>query len=269
MQGTVAFQGDCRGGRSVGPFTLTEALYGAQDSLPLHAHPNAFFALLLSGSYTERLERGERQCAPSSLAYYPAGIPHADHFHGHGGRAFLIEVPADRIELVGGRSGDDSVFLGEVRSTRLNLLALRLYAAFLRGDHTGELLAEEVGVEMVAELAGATVPGESRPPVWLGRVVERIHEGVGDRVRIGELAAEAGVHPVYLTRVFRKHFGCGVGEYVQRLRTQHASVAMVTGDEPLARLAVRLGYADQAHFTRRFRETMGLTPARFRRLAAR
>ena len=268
MEAWVDFQGDCRRARSVGSFTLTEAVYGAEDSLPLHAHANSFFALLLNGSYTEKLERGERRCAPFSLAYYPAGIPHADHFHGHGGRAFLVEVSAIGLEGVHEGGKDDSGWLGEVRGGRLSLLALRLYAAFSGGDETGDLMAEELGVEMVGELRGIGFPREGRKPGWLPRVVERIHDDFGARIRVAELATAVGVHPVYLTRVFRSHFGCGVGEYLQRVRTHHACSAMVSSDETLSSLAARLGYADQAHFTRRFRDTIGVTPGRFRALVS-
>ena len=263
----IGFQGHCRRARSFGEFTLTEASYPSQHSLPLHAHDNPFFALLLSGSYTEKLEQGERRCAPSSLAYYPAGIPHADEFHGHGGRAFLIEVSTRVLEALGLESGAPS-YLGEISSSRLNLLALRLYAASRNQHPDGDVVVEEIGLDMVGELWGVECATETRAPGWLNSVVARIHDSLGGRVRINELAARAGVHPVYLSRVFRRHVGCGIGAYVQRLRVQHACAALVCGDESLSGLAARLGYADQAHFTRRFTESVGVTPGRFRTLAS-
>jgi AraC-like DNA-binding protein len=35
---------------------------------------------------------------------------------------------------------------------------------------------------------------------------------------------------------------------------------------PLAELALAAGFADQAHFTRMFRSTLGVTPGRYARL---
>ena len=42
----------------------------------------------------------------------------------------------------------------------------------------------------------------------------------------------------------------------------------MTGDRPLADVAYEVGFADQAHFTRTFKAVLGLTPARYRALAA-
>lgn len=252
----------------MGAFTLTESRYGPEDSLPLHAHPDPFFALLLAGSYTERLEGGKRRCAPSSLAYYPAGIPHADSFDGEGGRAFLVSFRAAELHRVDGPDPEDAVHLGEIRDSRLNILALRLYAAFLRPVQSGEIDAEERGLEMLAEMSGIEVGGERRPPGWLNRVLEAIHAHFRSRLLVSGLAEIAGVHPVHLTRVFRRFQGCSIGDYVERLRVQHACPAIVSSREPLSMMAFRLGYADQAHFTRRFGESMGITPGRLRRLAS-
>lgn len=268
MMEQVDFQGVCRRERSFGGFTLTESRYGPEDSLPLHAHADPFFALLLAGSYTERLEGGERQCAPSSLAYYPAGIPHADSFDGHGGRAFLVEFRPGDLEEIDGPDPEDAGHLGAIRDTRLNLLALRLYAAFLRPAQSGEIEAEECGLEMLAELGGLELGRERHPPAWLNRVIEAVRANFRSRLLVSDLAVIAGVHPVHLTRVFRRFQGCSIGDYVERLRVQHACPAIVASREPLSMMAVRLGYADQAHFTRRFGKSVGITPGLLRRLAS-
>lgn len=264
-----AFHGVRTRVRSLQGFRLTESTYEAGHRLPLHAHPHPFFALLLSGSYTERLESGERRCAPSSLAYYPAGVPHADRFHGRGGRAFLVEVCTSDLDPFDEMRAGDTRHLGEMDNGRLKVLALRLYAESLSSWGPDELGAEELGLEMVAELQSASFSQERSPPPWLERVRERLHAEFRGRIRIAALAADASVHPVYLTRVFRRHHGCTIGAYVERLRVQQAYAAIVGSDESLSRLAADLGYADQAHFTRRFKASVGTTPGRLRRLATR
>jgi len=39
------------------------------------------------------------------------------------------------------------------------------------------------------------------------------------------------------------------------------------GDDAIARIALDCGYSDQSAFTRQFRQTVGLSPAQFRRVA--
>jgi len=105
-------------------------------------------------------------------------------------------------------------------------------------------------------------------PRWFGRVKERLHEGFREPLRMGDLAREAGVHPVHLARVFRKMEQRTPGEYQQRLQVRAACELLRDREWPLAAIAAECGFADQSHFTRVFRRMAGTTPARFRRAVA-
>ena len=85
-----------------------------------------------------------------------------------------------------------------------------------------------------------------------------------DERRLAEAARELGVHPIHLSRVFRKKYGCTMGDYVNRLRVQFACSEMSRGWPALDDLALAAGFADQSHMGRVFKGTVGETPARFR-----
>lgn len=78
------------------------------------------------------------------------------------------------------------------------------------GDLGGRRIvrAEETVTEMLSELAPATGLGseshglasESHRPPWLDRILDVLHERYSDVVRVSDLAAEAGVHPVHVAR---------------------------------------------------------------------
>ena len=90
-----------------------------------------------------------------------------------------------------------------------------------------------------------------------------LHTLWGGLARIADLAADAGVHPTYFTRAFRKRFGLGPAEYRNRLRVTAACRALA-GRESLQSIVMALGYADQPHFTRDFQQRIGTTPAAYR-----
>ena len=113
---------------------------------------------------------------------------------------------------------------------------------------------------------GALLFQPGAAPAWLQRVRERLDEE--DAVRVGAAARDAGVHPVYLARCFRRWYGCSVAGYLQRVRLRRSATLMHRGAYTLGRVAHEAGFADQAHFGHRFREATGLTPGRFRALAA-
>lgn len=72
-----------------------------------------------------------------------------------------------------------------------------------------------------------------------------------------------------LQRCFANYLGASPKWVIQRARLQDALLALSAEAEvPLAELALRLGFCDQAHFSRCFRQHTGLTPQRYRRAAA-
>lgn len=58
--------------------------------------------------------------------------------------------------------------------------------------------------------------------------------------------------------------GWSYSRLLAHCRSQEAAAQLLNGELPLAEIGFVCGYADQAHFTREFRERVGLTPARFR-----
>ena len=85
-----------------------------------------------------------------------------------------------------------------------------------------------------------------------------------DRFNVRELAKEAGVHPVYLARIFRRYYGCTIGDYVRSIRIQQAQEDLLDSNKAIAEIAIKNGFADQSHFTRSFKHVTGVTPARYR-----
>jgi AraC-like DNA-binding protein len=96
-------------------------------------------------------------------------------------------------------------------------------------------------------------------------LVERIR-GDRDIAKVDDLLAHAGLGKRALQRLFNDYVGQGPKWVIQRIRLQEATeqLAEQTAIDHAA-LASELGYADQAHFIRDFRDGVGMTPDRFRR----
>ena len=100
--------------------------------------------------------------------------------------------------------------------------------------------------------------------MWLLRTVEKLNDEFTKNPSTSELAAEAGVHPVYLSAVFRRFYQETIAEYVRKLRIAHAARLLPSKEIPLAEIAHSAGFADQSHFTRVFKHFTGMTPGTFR-----
>ena len=85
-----------------------------------------------------------------------------------------------------------------------------------------------------------------------------------ESVSLSNTAALVGVHAAHLAKMFRRYYGCTVGDYVRRLRQDHAAKLLAQSEESLSAVALATGFYDQSHFTHFFKVRFGLTPGDFR-----
>jgi AraC family transcriptional regulator len=132
-------------------------------------------------------------------------------------------------------------------------------------DSHSPLVIEGLAIEIIGEAARQGINLQHcRPPRWLTRAKEVLHESRPEDLTVAKIADLAGVHAVHLTRVFRQFHGCTVGEYIRRLRIEHASRELSSSETPLAEIAAAAGFSDQSHFCKRFKIFTGMTPAQYR-----
>jgi AraC-like DNA-binding protein len=86
-------------------------------------------------------------------------------------------------------------------------------------------------------------------------------------VHSAELEAVTGLTRDDLARQFRCRYGTSPYRYLL-MRRLDAARAQLSRRRPLVDVALEVGFADQAHFTRMFKAAFGLTPARYGALRA-
>jgi AraC family transcriptional regulator len=97
------------------------------------------------------------------------------------------------------------------------------------------------------------------------RVQAYIDENIARPILVGDLAAFTRLSPSYFFRAFKGSFGTPPHAYIIRRRMAHARLMLSGTDEPLGQIALACGLADQAHFSRLFRRTAGVSPGVWRR----
>ena len=86
-------------------------------------------------------------------------------------------------------------------------------------------------------------------------------------VRSGELEAVTGLSRYDLARQFKALVGTSPYRY-SLMRRLDVARQRIHADGSLAEIALGAGFADQAHFTRKFKAAYGVTPARYAALKA-
>ena len=125
---------------------------------------------------------------------------------------------------------------------------------------------EGLALELLAEATRQPYTGIGAAPPWLRQAREMIVEHFPETLRLTQIAAEVGVHPVYLATAFRQKFGITIGEFVRKLRIEHACAELMKGDLPLTEIALQAGFVDQSHFSKVFKMYVGMTPHKYRNI---
>jgi AraC family transcriptional regulator len=245
---------------------FTDLRHSSARKLPEHAHELPFFALLLEGDYSERYGHQHKQFGPFTMAYRPAGVPHQDEIGPRGVRFFEIELRPSWQRRIRDCSGSLDTACDEYGGGGMLWLAVKLFRETHAPREDGDLLIDSLLVELVSAVARMPRQAAKDAPWWLGRIVDKLKAEYCERLTLEDLAREAGVHPVHLSRVFRGCQGEGIGEYVHRLRIRAACEQMLAPRASLAEISLAAGFADQSHFTRAFRRVAGMSPGAFRKL---
>lgn len=108
----------------------------------------------------------------------------------------------------------------------------------------------------------AVLPGSSD---WFEKALHLLGQRAGMDITLETLAAETGVHPVTLSRMFKQQTGLSFIRYLTRKRMEKAKQLLVSSDQPIAELAKCLGYQDHRYFATLFKNEWGITPGDYRK----
>ena len=246
-------------------FTISDVWFPGGAVLPSHTHARPVVAVCLEGRIESRLGVRVLDGDHGALWTEPAEDAHSNVTSDRGARVLAIQPdPADEELLRPVQSLLEAP--RRVRDVRVGAVAARLRHFLRESDAWGALNAQAGALELLAE-AGRAFDRATRagtPPSWLERVLDLLHSRFRERITLDELAREAGVHPMHLTRVFRRFHGRSIGEAQREMRLDWAERLIRASDEPIGRIAIRAGFSDQSHFTRVFRASRGVTPGALR-----
>ncbi|WP_182870189.1 AraC family transcriptional regulator [Rhodopirellula sp. JC639] len=96
----------------------------------------------------------------------------------------------------------------------------------------------------------------------VARYIERHY---AEPISMSEMAELAGLSSTHFNRRFRQLLRVSPTEYLRSVRVQAAQHLLSTTARTLGEIAVDVGFTDQSHLTRRFREVTGMTPAAWRK----
>lgn len=249
---------------------LHDVSYPSGVFMPPHRHCTANITLLVGGDLDETTEDGLSRAKALSVVFKPSGVDHSTRIGPRGLRSFVLELDCSTERALRRRIG---VF-DRCRWTDDPALVTSLCSLWARvgapEDVTG---AVDRWLRELSELrcrpdsmCWKSIDADDRPdPV--ANALRRLEREFLRPLGPAELAEDLGMHPVSVTRLFRRHLGRGVKACLRSVRVRQAADRLAQTQVPLACVATQTGFSDQAHLCRDFKRTLGLTPGHYRRLA--
>lgn len=99
----------------------------------------------------------------------------------------------------------------------------------------------------------------------IDKIVNYTREHMHENFTREDLAAHVHLNSAYLSRLFRKETGQTLSDFVQKLRIERAKELLSYSDHKIGAIVEAVGYSHASHFTKIFKEVVGLTPAEYRK----
>ena len=131
-------------------------------------------------------------------------------------------------------------------------------------------LLEIIGYTVERHAAELKALSESRKfmqgrPDALGRVMDYIDANLSGNISLSEVAAATFLSPNYVSQLLKKQTGMAFVEWLTVRRMEQAQHLLAHSVERVSKIANSVGFADEAYFTRRFRQRFRQSPSEYRK----
>jgi transcriptional regulator of acetoin/glycerol metabolism/AraC-like DNA-binding protein len=119
-------------------------------------------------------------------------------------------------------------------------------------------------ISALAKMAPAPQAHGGLSPTAMRRVREYVDAHLGGSMDLATLAGVAGVSLHHFARGFKQSAGVTPHHYLTHKRVERAQNLLAQTDLSLSEIAYAVGFSDQSHLARHFRQMLGVTPGQFR-----
>jgi AraC-like DNA-binding protein len=221
--------------------------------------------------------RGPRMShdAPQPLAIIPAGVAARGRTEG---LRFLRHLVLAFDVAALDRMVEDEIDLSNVLKARpmfadAGIMRLaQLFAEECESDQPhSRLYGDNLSIALLLALSRLTTPeprsikqGQLAP--WqLRRVIDYLAAHLAEDIPLQILSDLVKLSRSYFSRAFKVSTGLAPHQWLLQARISKAKQLLLETERPLAQIAIDVGFADQAHFTRTFRREAGESPGAWQR----
>jgi AraC family transcriptional regulator len=236
--------------------------YSAEEcNQGLHYHENPHICFLFQGEDIESRNNFSYRRKTGDIYFYYAGETHASVSRTGISKNTNIEFSESFLEKYAvSESRIDRAVKDNIDA---RFLILKMQQEMLIGDRCSRPAIQTLLLNLIH---GGDHSYHQSPPKWVRLLTDLLNEKWNQPVTLQELSTATDVHPVTISKYFRKYFSCTLGEYLRKLKIDKSIPLIKNTRMSLTEIALHCGFADQSHFTRNFRQMTGFSPKEFRNI---
>jgi len=227
-----------------------------------HSHKNGYLSIIIEGEVLESCNGKEYKRSPGMAVYHPAYGVHSNLLVSEYARLFHIELLKDYSRANFKKSGDFQIIFDE----KVIKLIREIYFGFHKGDKLD--LLTEIGIDVLSKVSKSNCKSRYlRRPDWLKYIIDFIDYNYSQYITLEILSEEVAIHPVHISRSFKKYMQCSFSSYIIKIRIEKACEKIKASNTQLCTVAYEVGFFDQSHFSKCFKKYTGLAPSQYKELS--
>ncbi len=240
---------------------ITNTYYSREKNNPdWHFHENFHICFVFQGGKAETNKSSTYSKKEGSILSYHSGEKHRWISSKSVSKSANIEIGNDFLNKYG--LSENSIKENLYKKIDSKSIILKIQKEMLINSDESSVCIHSLLLELVSD---SNKPQRRGTPHWILVLNELLHDNWNEQMTLKEMSESIGVHPVTISKYFRKYFTCTLGEYQRKLKIDHSIQLIKNSDMSLSEIAFHCGFADQSHFIRNFKKMTGFLPKHFQK----
>ncbi|WP_299221759.1 AraC family transcriptional regulator [uncultured Aquimarina sp.] len=224
-----------------------------------HAHENPLISFVLYGGNKEYRKGKEMDRVSGSINYYHSLEPHKNIYYTFPSKHISLELSNNFLKKYNYTETDIEF------ATKKNYDGHFTFIKLMKEAQINDLQSY-ASIEMLflSFLENSEKSyDQTLSPSWILSVRDILNDRWNENISLKELAYHVNVHPTTISKNFKKHFQCTLGEYTRKLKVNRSLKILGSSHYSLTEIAHICGFSDQSHFIRVFKSMTNHLPSEY------